>query len=480
MTVLTLSTSKVRKGIVHATVFLIAITFIFTEYKLDYIEDILIWQPLAIGLLVLTGFYLHALVLLPVLVRKKRIKQYVLFTIVGFVIFSFTLNWFQACYSSDIRFLHDGTPLNPFAFFFKKRDLIFNALCFLPFLLITFLYYVLVTSKEDRSVLYALKHREFLVHIIVIVTFYSLFFINYRAFDFFRFIVFITILILLFFANAFWLTPILLKTRKHKQYLSYCILMFVLVNMFIRFFIMRTNADKALFSVETIAFNFGFLVIFVMAFSYSYVRLKLKAKEEVFNLKLGAKESELKLLKSQVNPHFLFNTLNTLYGTALEENAPNTAESTAKLANLIRYMQEDIHKDFIPLENEIKYVQDYITIQKLRCSVEPDIDIEFKNIENHQISPGLLIPFVENAFKYGIDPSKKSKLSVSVICNKNTISFQCINSYNKHYKTYYKEQGFGIGIKNAEQRLKLVYPKRHTFEITKANTSFSVKITISI
>ena len=196
-------------------------------------------------------------------------------------------------------------------------------------------------------------------------------------------------------------------------------------------------------------------------------------------MRLGAKESELQLLKAQVNPHFLFNTLNILYATALDENALKTAESTANLASLLRYMQEDISKDFIPLGNEIKYLQDYISIQKLRCAVPPKVAVQFKNTENHVISPGLLIPFVENAFKYGIDPSAASTLRLSVICDENTIHFECVNSYDDTFKTYYKEQGFGIGIKNAKQRLELVYPKKHTLETAKENAVFSVKLSIT-
>nr|WP_262916292.1 sensor histidine kinase [Aestuariivivens marinum] len=219
----------------------------------------------------------------------------------------------------------------------------------------------------------------------------------------------------------------------------------------------------------------AYIPLFLVSLTYGYIRVKIKNQDNI----LEAKESELSLLKSQVNPHFLFNTLNTLYSTALEENAKKTAQSTAKLASLIRYMQEDINKDFIPLESEVKYLKDYMNIQELRCAIAPQIETEFSNIENHTISPGLLIPFVENAFKYGIDPSKPSTLKVSVVCNENTINFECINSYNDAFKTYYKEQGFGIGIKNAKQRLELVYPKKHTFSINKTDHLFSVNMSIN-
>lgn len=163
----------------------------------------------------------------------------------------------------------------------------------------------------------------------------------------------------------------------------------------------------------------------------------------------------------------------------MEENAPKTAESTAKLANLLRYMQNDITKDFIPLENEIKYLNDYIAIQKLRCEIKPQVETTFENCEGKTVSPGLLIPFVENAFKYGIDPSKPSKLKVSVICDGSKINFECVNSYDDNFKTFYKEQGFGMGIKNAKQRLDLVYPKNYNLDISKANHIFKVKLDIT-
>ncbi|WP_339707408.1 sensor histidine kinase [uncultured Kriegella sp.] len=221
-----------------------------------------------------------------------------------------------------------------------------------------------------------------------------------------------------------------------------------------------------------------FIITTILSLTYAHIRLKIQNRERFFNLKLETKKSELDLLKSQVNPHFLFNTLNTLYATALEENAPKTSESIAKLANLIRYMQSDISKDFIALENEIKYLKDYIAIQKLRCEVTPEIITNFKSIKGKTISPGLLIPFVENAFKYGIDPSKPSKLTLLVTGDPKGINFECTNSYDIHYKTSHKEQGFGIGITNTKQRLQLIYPKKHTLVIAKEKEMFKVKLSI--
>jgi sensor histidine kinase YesM len=282
----------------------------------------------------------------------------------------------------------------------------------------------------------------------------------------------LTLFSVIFYINTFYVTPLLIKKQQKTKY--WFLILFMVVLYFLSVYLIVRYDTGSIFSIFSV-----FVLIYALSFVYGYVRIKIISKEKLFTLKLGAKDSELQLLKSQVNPHFLFNTLNTLYSTALEEKAEKTAQSTAKLASLIRYMQEDINKDFIPLQNEIKYLNDYINIQELRCAVKPNIETEFVNIKNHNISPGLLIPFVENAFKYGIDPSKPSSLKVSVVCNENTINFECVNSYKTDFKTYYKEQGFGIGIKNAKQRLELIYPKKHTFSISKQEELFSVNMSIN-
>tara|TARA_R110001583_G_scaffold195017_1_gene368498 strand:- start:823 stop:1749 length:927 start_codon:yes stop_codon:yes gene_type:complete len=276
---------------------------------------------------------------------------------------------------------------------------------------------------------------------------------------------------LFFYLNVLLIGPTLLSEKKLGKYVFLTIISLIVILI----------ATKLIYgySPNLLVSTIFFMLTALLSLIYCYVRLKLKYDQQIFNLKLGAKDSELQLLKSQVNPHFLFNTLNTLYATALEENAPKTAESTAKLANLLRYMQNDITKDFIPLENEIKYLNDYIAIQKLRCEIKPQVETTFENCEGKTVSPGLLIPFVENAFKYGIDPSKPSKLKVSVICDGSKINFECVNSYDDNFKTFYKEQGFGMGIKNAKQRLDLVYPKNYNLDISKANHIFKVKLDIT-
>lgn len=363
------------------------------------------------------------------------------------------------------------------------------AIIFIPLLVVSILsliYSLIIYGFNAIS-----PYLEALAHLIILTLLFILVVVlpDIRSRD----ICLIFPLVLVFYINTFGLTPAVLRHKKFTFYL------FGILSLVLGYFLFQTILLEIFgfprFNPETgalynrkdlleIVFNAPGIILlgitFILSFVYGYVRTLSKTKEKSFNIKLGKKRSELELLKSQVNPHFLFNALNSLYATALTEEAEKTGKSIAKLASLLRYMQKDINKDFIPLENEVRYLQDYIAIQKLRCAVKPQVETTFSDIKNQLISPGLFIPFVENAFKYGIDPSNPSELIVSLIVKNNTIYFLCINSYSEEYKSFPKEQGLGIGIKNARQRLELVYPKKHTFEITKEDNKFSVKITLPI
>lgn len=471
-------TPKIRKRIVHLITFLIIIS-ILSNYRVDILKDgSYYWQSLAKGLLVAVAFYVNTFLLLPILFEKRNIKKYIILTLAFIILFGLMFLWFEAVSSSLFtRYTNGEKPIPSDLFFdFLSQGGLYLGLiaAYIPFSIITFIYYLLTTNYENRKKILASKYTEPLINIIVVALIFLFNFSVARGESLFR-ANFVTILFMLFFyCNTFLLTPFILKENNKIKYFAFLAILFVAFEIIMLIIIDENRPEQLLTSFLVMLFLFSILTI--VSFSYGYFRFKLKNQ----SLKLGVKNSELQLLKSQVNPHFLFNTLNTLYATALEENAPKTAGSTAKLANLLRYMQNDISKDFIPLENEIKYLEDYIAIQKIRCEIAPEIKTHFINIGSKKISPGLLIPFVENAFKYGIDPSKPSVLNISVICSDNTIGFECTNSYNDAYTTYYKEQGFGIGITNTKQRLELVYPKKHTLAITKENNLFTVKLDISI
>tara|TARA_R110002050_G_scaffold110892_1_gene223575 strand:- start:78551 stop:80008 length:1458 start_codon:yes stop_codon:yes gene_type:complete len=474
-------TPKIRIGIVHVIFALLLIEYIFIPFIWDSehlvipynipepIGKIKIWDVYK-GITLIILFYFHTFVLLPILLKKLHVGKYIILTTLGFVVATLVLEMLHSGqYTLILSKLNQAN-----AFTITKEiyiSITIHALKIFYFFFMTSLTYSFLTlKKEHQKKLLSLNYKEIVINFILVTG--TLFFVNviYKSSTILFFQI---VCISLFYLINYAITQILKRNKDYDKILFLIVglfIFFILLTRVILHFFHLINADTKILSITLV-----YLLLFILSFVYSYIRLKLKSQ----NIQLGTKDSELKLLKSQVNPHFLFNTLNTLYATALEENASKTGESIAKLASLIRYMQEDITKDFIPLENEIKYLLDYIAIQKLRCEVTPTIETNFAAIKNHLISPGLLIPFVENAFKYGIDPSKPSKLSVAVVCTKHNIHFECVNSYDDDFNPYYKEQGFGIGIKNAKQRLELVYPKRHTFEINTENYTFSVKITIT-
>tara|TARA_R110002049_G_scaffold22979_3_gene81519 strand:+ start:1402 stop:2877 length:1476 start_codon:yes stop_codon:yes gene_type:complete len=476
---ITFFSPKIRKTIIHLIVLIIAYKFLIsTAFRFQASRPL----ELCNNASYIIFFFIHSLLLLPILIEKKNLKKYLLFTLISYVLFTIAKSWFQAAHSALIIINEDGTYANVLDFFLRKGWIIGGIISLFPSIIamvfFSFIYYLLIHSIKKF-----LPYLEVIVNVFILSIIYT--FILVRPEMGFSEVFWFCIVLIVFYTHTFLITPILVRDQKKSKY---ALSLVVLCTCY--YFLLKSSIKTARYNIEMVdlfqenkseEILIGLIILVItllLSFLYGYVRLKKESKEKSLRQKIGAKDSELQLLKSQVNPHFLFNTLNTLYATALEENAPKTAESTAKIANLLRYMQNDIAKDFIPLENEIKYLEDYITIQKLRCEIEPQIKTEFTNIENHEISPGLLIPFVENAFKYGIDPSKPSTLGVSVVCTKTKINFECINSYNEDFKTYYKEQGFGIGISNAQQRLELVYPKKHTLEIVKEDNVFSVIICI--
>jgi hypothetical protein len=231
---------------------------------------------------------------------------------------------------------------------------------------------------------------------------------------------------------------------------------------------------------------FGFLVFqlwIVTPLSWLFYQ---QQKDKILQLRGAEKalvrsKADLEFLRSQINPHFLFNTLNTLYGTALQENATRTAEAVQKLGEMMRFMLYENNQDFIDMEKEISYIKNYIILQKLRIISSPDIVIEDqidnKNC-NHRIAPMMLIPFIENAFKHGINLDKKSWIRISLDCTATEIHFRVSNSIHEVTDDDPEKEKGGIGNNNVLERLKLIYPGKHSVAITNSGIEFTVQLTI--
>ncbi|RTQ50307.1 hypothetical protein EJV47_11830 [Hymenobacter gummosus] len=198
---------------------------------------------------------------------------------------------------------------------------------------------------------------------------------------------------------------------------------------------------------------------------------------------LGQSEASLDLLRSQINPHFLFNVLNTLYGTALQENADRTAQGIQMLGDMMRFMLHENHQPRILLAREIEYLRNYIELQSLRTATSPDISLETHLAEvptGEYIAPMLLIPFVENAFKHGISLQRKSWIKTTLHCEGRRLYFDVYNSTHPRREGERMPEDSGIGLANVRQRLQLLYPGRHELVIRETLGEYFVHLTLEL
>ncbi|WP_299126158.1 histidine kinase [uncultured Winogradskyella sp.] len=206
----------------------------------------------------------------------------------------------------------------------------------------------------------------------------------------------------------------------------------------------------------------------------------LNSQREVLELKNSVKESELQYLKSQINPHFLFNNINNLYAYAVE-NSPKTPELILELSSVLRYMLYECKAQFVPLKKEIEHLKNYINLSKLQIEGRGSVDIDIENVpEDYQIAPIILSVFIENAFKHSAS-SQTEDISINVKLNidKNgKLIFLCSNTY--HAQSNIDNLDSGIGLENVRKRLALIYPNSHKLDITTKNNLYQVELTIGL
>ncbi len=196
-------------------------------------------------------------------------------------------------------------------------------------------------------------------------------------------------------------------------------------------------------------------------------------REKLKNEKLTA---ELRFLKNQINPHFLFNTLNNLYALAYSQS-PQTTEVISRLSQMMRYMVYDCNHDLVPLEKEIEYMRNYISLEKLRLNNEIPIEFEVQGeVSNKKIVPLLLIPFLENAFKHGVANNNKDTWVKAVLNgNQNQVSLTVSNS-KLQLNGSAASTDHGIGLENVRKRLELNYPKKHQLNIVDQDLKYTATL----
>ena len=225
----------------------------------------------------------------------------------------------------------------------------------------------------------------------------------------------------------------------------------------------------------------GVYLVVVIVSAFKLLKLNLKHSEEtkkletkILEAQLKLKEQELNYLKMQIHPHFLFNTLNTIYGFALKK-ADETPEMILKLSNLLDYLLYQVDKPFVAFKDEINHIKDYIELEKMRFNDTLQIHFETENISaDTKIAPMLLLPFVENSFKHG--SLKKGILNVDIkLSYKNkSVFFEIENTSNTNAVSEH-----GIGLENIEKRLDLLYKNQYTLNINNENGLFKVNLKLN-
>ena len=290
------------------------------------------------------------------------------------------------------------------------------------------------------------------------------------------------------YINLKWLLP---KLGKRKTILLYTILLATVVVLFswINYRFFAEWSAKLLPDYFFISyFTFKEIIFFFTAYVIITSLLKLskswfwvsELEKELLEKEKQKMEVELKALKAQINPHFFFNTLNSIYSMALDkdERLPNTI---LQLSDLMRYFLYGSKDNFIPLEQELAVLNNYIALQKIRSDAQLNIETNIDgDIDHKQIAPLLLITFLENAFKHGVKGvSEKRFIKLDIKVDKNKFMFSVEN--NKGLVDELKTlEHKGLGLENIKRQLELLYPQKHKLEIKNTKDNFAVQLQLDL
>ena len=288
-------------------------------------------------------------------------------------------------------------------------------------------------------------------------------------------------ILLIVYLNLRFLFPLFLETRR---YLLYGLSVLILISAGAGFYIILFDSwIDYIFSGYYFIAYYGFLDISLYLVIYLFVTSLLRLARGWFHLQEIEKEktlAELKALKSQINPHFLFNSLNSIYSLA-RKNSAQVPEKVIQLSDLMRHIIYDSDVEFVLLPREIDMIRNYIELQNLRTPEKEKIELEvIGEIEGKKVAPLIFLPFVENSFKHGLKSGAENpfvKIKIEVLPNE--LIFEIENSKGKTSEIHDSKYK-GIGIENVKKRLGLIYPNLHSLNISENETIFKVILKIKL
>ncbi len=293
----------------------------------------------------------------------------------------------------------------------------------------------------------------------------------------------------LFFINSLILIPDVIKKRQKSWLYLFLVVGLIIVAVIIKTAIaviypdiilqFKNRAGKLEYLsysryIIQAFFTSGFLVVISSLLKFATDWFSNERVQR--NLESQKKDMELQFLKSQLNPHFLFNSLNNIYSLAYQKS-DKTADAILKLSEIMRYMIYESNDSWVALSKEVEYVQSYIELQKLRFKDGAAVELTLNGeIDAQHVVPLILISFVENAFKHGVANDPEDPIRINIIANQKILHFSITN---KKSKTNKDAMG-GVGLNNVERRLQLLYPDRYKLNIVNSATHYTSELMLDI
>jgi len=293
-------------------------------------------------------------------------------------------------------------------------------------------------------------------------------------------------LILGVYLNLLVLIPLFLKKNHYLLYL-FCLAALIAGTAGFNILTFNKLIDYILPGYYFISYyEFNDILIFVIVYVGLTTLLKLskswfllmEADRKLMRAEKEKISNELVALRSQINPHFLFNSLNSIYSLALHQSV-KTPAVILKISDLMRYMLYEANEDKVPLTNELNFINNYFELQKLRSDEKTEISLNITGeAGNLMIAPLLFLPFIENSFKHGVKGDPEAGFTrISINIGDEDIQLNVINNKGKIDKIE-NDESQGIGLQNARRRLELLYPQNHILSVNDMNDSFEVKLKV--
>ena len=336
------------------------------------------------------------------------------------------------------------------------------------------------SSFQKYDILKILLHTIAWTFLFIIPPFLNPYDVEFKDIPKVLFILHWILLMAFYYTNYYFFIPQILLKRSIVLYLLVVLVFFLSFYLFPEIVHLFHNADSNPLNDGVSFARLSRIISFLLTFIISTITCIINELFSIISIKNKVEMEKVKteqaLLKSQFNPHFLFNTLYSIYYLSLtkSDKAPS---SILKLSDMMRFILSESQNDYIPIQKEINHITRYIDLQKLRIPDKTQIEFRVENISNEiQIAPLLLMPFIENAFKYGVSTHFNTRIKINLVVEKNSVDLKVSNGKYNHVD---ENEKHNFGINNTKKRLEIHYPKSYNLSIIDKEDSFFIHLKIT-